>query len=204
MRDWNCVTVVIRHSPFLVLILPMRDWNKLRTSPSLMFLWVLILPMRDWNRDSTVWWGWACAFWSYLWGIEMRNVDGNETDISTGFWSYLWGIEITYDGRKSNPKRKFWSYLWGIEINAKCLSRLAGIVVLILPMRDWNSEDKQTHSVVVLSFDLTYEGLKFPSSTWKGPSFLVFWSYLWGIEIRLIIVAAAAKCCFDLTYEGLK
>ena len=53
------------------------------------------------------------------------------------------------------------------------------------------------------SFDLTYEGLK---------SFLrlhllrriLFWSYLWGIEMKLTASTLDDVLRFDLTYEGLK
>ena len=53
--------------------------------------------------------------------------------------------------------------------------------VLILPMRDWNRvETRLPHD------------------------FPLFWSYLWGIEIKKVNSFVAKNPCFDLTYEGLK
>ena len=55
----------------------------------------------------------------------------------------------------------FWSYLWGIEINVRLHILNITDGVLILPMRDWNDYEVEFVPEMYVSFDLTYEGLKY-------------------------------------------
>ena len=75
----------------------------------------------------------------------------------------------------------FSSYLWGIETASSEIQQLAGQVVFILPMRNWNNL-QFCKNVVFYSFHLTYEELK-----------LINLIYHPDVSIR-----------FHLTYEELK
>ena len=127
-------------------------------------IFVLILPMRDWNsKTSSQLVIPKFSFWSYLWGIEM-------------IWSLpfpIWqrSFDLTYEGLKFY-RRIFLS--------------TSPAFVLILPMRDWNFvnwyDPTETFSVLIL-----------PMRDWNilsgklSPDMSAFWSYLWGIEIRVMI-----------------
>ena len=99
------------------------------------------------------------------------------------------GFDLTYEGLKYGTQwvqakwgEQFWSYLWGIEILFLHRQHTTVRIVLILPMRDWNSL----------------------SSGLKSISISPFWSYLWGIEIAMSTDDVRDVVGFDLTYEGLK
>ena len=132
------------------------------------------------------------------WNTARTFVNGAERE----FWSYLWGIETIIDDKSNEQLIMFWSYLWGIE------TRLAFCV-----------------KFCIVSFDLTYEGLKpttcvrkpldcyvliLPMRDWNyrwgcdDRGYRRFWSYLWGIETYIIDSIRKEVTSFDLTYEGLK
>ena len=144
-------------------------------------------------------------FWSYLWGIEIRNfqvllcilvfvliLPMRDWNISMLYDSHncMFRFDLTYEGLK-----------YGLEIDFGQYERS----VLILPMRDWNQ--KFLWFVWFFSF-------RFWSYLW-GIEILVpvtcmqscslpFWSYLWGIEIYEWLEKRTLWRSFDLTYEGLK
>ena len=59
-------------------------------------------------------------------------------------------------------------------------------------------------STLFISFDLTYEGLKYAYLLSASCICKLFWSYLWGIEIQKNKKDRLIMKRFDLTYEGLK
>ena len=77
------------------------------------------------------------------------------------FWSYLWGIEIKnerYRRRERSGVLILPMRDWNTLPTACTLFSAA---VLILPMRDWNSSWSAPASCMAYRFDLTYEGLKY-------------------------------------------
>ena len=171
--------------PAWVLILPMRDWNQIaKLYAVLQCLIVLILPMRDWNSPY---------FSFHQSGISGFDLTYEGLKLLGGllaaigpvlFWSYLWGIETHKRGNQESKKRwAFWSYLWGIEIMARSPWRTLRILVLILPMRDWNSDKITPPILPPTSFWSYLWGIEMSLEIrfWFGK--LRFWSYLWGIEI---------------------
>ena len=121
-------------------------------------------------------------------------------------------FDLTYEGLKQFCFRnncalidEFWSYLWGIETPFLILLYHYLCNVLILPMRDWNFSFQYLKNWSSFGFDLTYEGLKlgitaansaqkacfdltYEGLKWKNcqryfDSAVMFWSYLWGIEM---------------------
>ena len=164
---------------------------------------VLILPMRDWNTPCVHHVQFGVKFWSYLWGIEIYHPKSISCP-SILFWSYLWGIEIKVFHNSHGTDSGFDLTYEGLKLE-NSFSFVIANSVLILPMRDWN---------------------KFRSLNGNSRVFL-FWSYLWGIEIkihteiqclpnRVLILPMRdwnkdsygnplfAEPSFDLTYEGLK
>ena len=145
-----------------VCILPMRDWNLKYWRDFLSWYFVCILPMRDWNHANILecprTYGW---FVSYLWGIETSFQVGNvglvclrlyltyeglkQRQFDEGSKRIKSGLYLTYEGLKLNwspalsaSSMAFVSYLWGIETLKRGWIGLIGLIVCILPMRDWN------------------------------------------------------------------
>ena len=122
---------------------------------------VLILPMRDWNTPCVHHVQFGVKFWSYLWGIEIYHPKSISCP-SILFWSYLWGIEIKVFHNSHGTDSGFDLTYEGLKLE-NSFSFVIANSVLILPMRDWN---------------------KFRSLNGNSRVFL-FWSYLWGIEIKI-------------------
>ena len=161
--------------------------------------------MRDWNSRKSRTSSTGTLFWSYLWGIEIptpREIPFNSP-----------GFDLTYEGLKfycdficrltvgsvlilpmrdwnlpqALPARSLFEVLilpmrdWNKESFNEVV---ASVGVLILPMRDWNrtveNEIKRIRLVLILPMRDWNSG-SLTSFIW---SFL-FWSYLWGIEIRI-------------------
>ena len=110
--------------------------------------------------QSLLWYS-MTTFWSYLWGIEICKQFFRR-------W-IIFSFDLTYEGLKFGIVNRFiLCWLW----------------VLILPMRDWNLSDVTTPPTLPPVLIL-------PMRDWNTRSFLfylnrvVFWSYLWGIEISV-------------------
>ena len=127
--------------PVRVLILPMRDWNdKLDCLRRLVIYFVLILPMRDWNTirpraNRRRKYSFDLTYEGLKYSSSLRLCQNIEP-----FWSYLWGIEIKNRWFWTNcstevlilPMRD-WNYQCSHVTSPHHF-------VLILPMRDWNSQ----------------------------------------------------------------
>ena len=120
----------------------------------------------------------------------------------------------------------FWSYLWGIEILATTSSNKFP-KCFDLTYEGLKYQYRRQYRRCHRRFDLTYEGLKWKICVHLSNSLVMFWSYLWGIEIMPFFPAASRAYAgfwsylwgieiitnmknkstimrFDLTYEGLK
>ena len=100
----------------------------------------------------------------------------------------------------------FWSYLWGIETAWSRRSLRCSNIVLIVPMRNWNSCQSCKFPLSFgFRFDRTYEELKRVCGGGGRCCYVQFWSYLWGIETRAPEPGARmVRAGFDRTYEELK
>ena len=147
--------------------------------------------------------------------------------ILLGFWSYLWGIEtlfkpqliyssrsfdLTYEGLKLQyppPRATFW--IKSFDLTYEGLKHCFRIwfwdeksSVLILPMRDWNTENESRKFQRGMCFDLTYEGLKRALSKKVNPVTFSFDLTYEGLKPSNPWWLLGDNRCFDLTYEGLK
>ena len=171
-------------------------------------------------------------FWSYLWGIEtsaaksswrfrrsrvlivpMRNWNQNWCNfflpsLSCMFWSYLWGIE-TGNRRTAGVHQRIRSDRTYEELKQAChrvVVEIAHERVLIVPMRNWNSEKSTSNPL------LRFAVLIVPMRNWNqsSPGWAsipppLFWSYLWGIETAPgFLWTFALSYGSDRTYEELK
>ena len=77
---------------------------------------------------------------------------------------------------------QFWAYLWGIETTADDFVDGSVLIVLSLPMRNWNVGMSNIFCPLIHTFWAYLWGIE----TWyPGGDFRVgstFWAYLWGIE----------------------
>mgnify|MGYP007135779307 CR=1 FL=1 len=170
---------------YMVLIVPMRNWNRdVLDIVNALCPTVLIVPMRNWNTGigrSVV--QLVQTFWSYLWGIETKLILFHYCIIIRMFWSYLWGIETSSRAVRGDPR----------------LCR-----VLIVPMRNWN-RDQYVNLCEPLPYVLIVPMRNWNRTTRRSASRRWrFWSYLWGIETRLLTDEALGLFRFDRTYEELK
>ena len=165
-------------------------------------------------------------FWAYLWGIETRVTHQIQRRKRQSF-------EPTYEELKRKHWRKnnsfwhrFWAYLWGIETLYSLLYWLSLLLVLSLPMRNWNidypievtnkgASFEPTYKELKLSpnspicsrtgsFEPTYEELKLAQRWHISMATAKFWAYLWGIETRNEKNERWTRTCFEPTYEELK
>jgi len=129
---------------------------------------VLILPMRNGNLLTKLFnFPISSSFLSYLWGMETSPSTSPSTSYTSVFLSYLWGMETisTHNSVSSGD-----------------------IFVLILPMRNGNSNRTTVYNI---------EFLLFLSYLWGMETYLMelicilwtlFLSYLWGMETASILV----------------
>ena len=142
----------------------MRDWNVNLVVETSKKPKVLILPMRDWNPDMS-WW---LECYKAVLILPMR--DWNCYNISCRL-DRPFCFDLTYEGLKYSSR------LSPVAPVPTCFDLTYEGLKFVLPIQNKN---------VVQSFDLTYEGLKFRAMSTDDVRDVVFWSYLWGIEISYI------------------
>ena len=194
----------------------MRDWNSCPLENRISFVNGFDLTYEGLKLELLAWrlFYWD-LFWSYLWGIETTKYN-QRSDSQSRF-------DLTYEGLKPLDRLELertigvlilpmrdWNIFQPSTLQTKNW-------VLILPMRDWNWTTSIFTMYRFFRFDLTYEGLKFyidaylfstscvlilPMRDWNfskmsnGNSRFEFWSYLWGIEIRISPPLLAAPLLF--------
>ena len=204
MRNWNLLLQGHLFQSWKVLSLPMRNWNSLlkdmehlkKTSFEPTYE-ELKLPIK--NEVYRISFSFEPTYEELKPSIFQCN---SMVQIS---------FEPTYEELKqcklSHPNiniSTFWAYLWGIETPYHLFFMNHYIIVLSLPMRNWNYAQITLNWRSRFCFEPTYEELKLfmkkycggekcfvlslPMRNWNQilqylhERFAGFWAYLWGIE----------------------
>ena len=146
--------------------------------------WVLILPMRNGNvsnkslyfklymlRSYPTYEEWKLSFkrWSKIRSCrsyptyeewKLYTLSSSSCSANTSFLSYLWGMETKNKNFETFEKVLFLSYLWGMETTIFYICYIRDYLVLILPMRNGNTNEANQRYATTESF----------------------LSYLWGME----------------------
>ena len=160
---WGMETLESLYQPIfraLVLILPMRNGNYSLQKYRCKNLYSCSYPTyEEWKHEVII----GDSDEMYVLILPMRN--GNW--VSTACWARL---------------SRFLSYLWGMEtISKKCCKFKTVFFVLILPMRNGNSSIAAILESEECSYP-TYEEWKLLLLPLIITPFLLFLSYLWGME----------------------
>jgi len=180
-----CRAVALHPERFAVCILPLRDWNNLDGMQYLndlyegLYLTFEGLKLHMVISPITT----MPRFVSYLWGIETRSKSHR--------WPIISCLYLTFEGLKHKTVMVF---------------PLTGVLVCILPLRDWNYwYINFIISVVLFSLYLTFEGLKLPSRSPENRRYQwEFVSYLWGIETSTLPESSNTVCSFVSYLWGIE
>ncbi len=118
------------------------------------------------------------------------------------FQSYLYGIEIWWLSSSWDNFSLFQSYLYGIEIIASIFSDICS-TVSIVPLWNWNISVMQYQKIITICFNRTFMELKWRKRDVYLPASL-FQSYLYGIEMIVIVTNIKSSVCFNRTFMELK
>ena len=168
---------------------------------------VCIVPMRNWNIVIlSTWYFFGRASLYRTYEELKRRWDRNPRLAVLAFVSYLWGIESHADVLEYNPlsaTRLYRTYEelkplteWRINMTDICLYRTyeelkpdqrgyidPGMVVCIVPMRNWNFEIAVKSAIFYCGLYRTYEELKPCTPTPMSIASRTFVSYLWAIPV---------------------